>query len=88
MDSDGPLEPTSEKFSARNGVMVQVDHDICVGFGECLSTAPGVFTLNAESVAIVVDPDAVDATILQAAVDVCPVSAIILLDGDGNQVTP
>lgn len=88
MTPDGPLEPAREKFSVRNGVLVQVDHDICVGFGECVSTAPEVFALNNESVAIVIDPDAVDLTLLQAAADVCPVSAIVLLDGDANQLAP
>lgn len=88
MEPDSTLESTSEKFSVRNGVLVQVDHDICVGFGDCVSTAPEVFGLDHDNVAIVIDPDAGDLTLLQAAADVCPVSAIVLLDGDGNQVAP
>lgn len=88
MNTEGTLESASEKFSARNGVLVQVDHDICVGFGDCVSTAPGVFALDDDNLAIVIDPNAADLTLLQAAADICPVSAIVLLDVDGNQVAP
>jgi ferredoxin len=82
MDADGSLAATNQKFSVRSGVTVQVDHDICVGFGECVSAAPAVFALDDQSLAIVLDPDAVDLALLQAAADVCPVSAIILMNGD------
>ncbi len=88
MEDNDQLEPRNERFSERNGVLVQVDHDICAGFGDCLSAAPDVFALNDEDLAVVVDPDALELDLLKAAADVCPVSAIMLFDEDGNQVAP
>lgn len=79
---------TNEKFSERNGVLVQVDHDICAGFGECVNLLPDVFALNDEDLAVVLDPDAVGLDMLKEAADVCPVSAILLFDEDENQVAP
>ena len=68
--------------------MVQVDHEICAGFGDCVETAPDVFALNDEGLAIILEPDAVDADVLREAADVCPVSAILLFDEDGTQIAP
>jgi ferredoxin len=78
----------SEKYSQRNEVLVQVDHELCVGFAECVAVAPQVFALNEDGLAVVVDPDAVDLDALEEAAEVCPVSAILLLGSAGAEVTP
>ncbi len=38
---------------------LDIDHDACMGSGTCISTAPGVFDLNDDAVAFVVDLDRV-----------------------------
>lgn len=81
-------EEQKEKFSARNKVLVQVDHDICAGFGDCVDSAPEVFALNGDDLAIVIDPDAVDLDALKEAAEVCPVSAILLFDESSVQIAP
>jgi ferredoxin len=78
----------SEKYSGRNRVVVQVDRDICVGFGDCVAVAPEVFRLDEDNLAVVMDPDAVDLKTLEGAAGVCPVSAILLLDASGARVAP
>ena len=82
------LNERNEKFSERAGVLIQVDHDICAGFGECVNLLPDVFDLNDENLAVVLDPDAADLDLLKEAAEVCPVSAILLFDREDNQVAP
>ena len=40
------------------GIEIDIDRDACMGSGNCVFAAPGVFELDEDSVARVVDPDA------------------------------
>ena len=82
-------EATGPTRSQRNGVTIEVDRQLCFGFGDCVDSAPGVFELDEENVSVVVDPEAADMdTLLMAAQD-CPVDAIIITDSEtGEQVYP
>ncbi|KKU51135.1 MAG: hypothetical protein A3F26_00570 [Candidatus Ryanbacteria bacterium RIFCSPHIGHO2_12_FULL_47_12b] len=65
-----------------------VDRDLCIGAASCVAIAPGVFALDNENKAIVInDKGADDETILLAAQS-CPTRAIILFDEKGNQIYP
>ena len=79
----GPASPPSRT------VTIEVDRELCFGFGDCVESAPGVFELDEDSKSRVVDPDAQDLdTILLAAQD-CPVDAIIVTERDtGAQLYP
>jgi ferredoxin len=55
---------------------VEIDRDLCIGSGTCVRLAPAVFALDAEEIAIVLDPGAVEPTRLQLAADACPTEAI------------
>jgi len=58
------------------GLEIEIDRDTCIGSGNCTFAVPGVFGLDDEGVAVVVDPDAGDeATIMEAARN-CPSKAI------------
>lgn len=81
-------EGSREQHSERNNVLIQIDHEICAGFADCVDLAPDVFALNDDGVAVILDPDAVDADVLQEAAELCPVSAILLFDEDGTQIAP
>ena len=73
----------TERFSERNRVRVQIDHELCVGFGDCVDAAPSVFVLNEDNLAVLTDLDSVDLAALVAAADACPVSAVLVFtDGD------
>jgi ferredoxin len=75
--------------SQANGITIEVDRDLCFGFGDCVDSAPGVFELDEENKSLVVNPDGQDYdTILLAAQD-CPVDAIIIVDSEsGEQICP
>ena len=78
----------SEKYSERNRVRVQVDHDLCVGFGDCVEAAPAVFILDDDNLAVVGDPDSVDLPTLAGAAAACPVSAVLLFGEGGSVLAP
>jgi ferredoxin len=81
--SDQPVLSKRHKFT------IQVDRELCFGFGDCVDSAPGVFELDGDDKSIVVDPDGADRDqILGAAAD-CPVDAIFIVDAEsGEQLQP
>ena len=72
------------ELSPKNRIRVEVDRELCIGSGDCVETAPGVFELDDEDKAVVIDPDGepVD-TVLDAAQN-CPVTAIFVAGEDGD----
>lgn len=88
MNANEPLEELSEKFSNSSRVLIQVDRDICAGFGECVTLLPQVFALDEDGLAVVLDPEAAEVDQLIEAADICPVSAILLFDENENQIAP
>jgi len=65
-----------------------VDRDLCIGAASCVAIAPGVFALDDENKAYVVDENGADQETILLAAQSCPTQAIILLDKDGNQIYP
>ena len=54
-----------------------VDHEMCIGCGACVATAPDVFEMNEDGKAVaVVDTTDENRNAVMDAIDVCPVSAI------------
>jgi ferredoxin len=79
---------SAPQVSAKNRIIVEVDRALCFGFGDCVDTLPDVFALDAEDVAVVLDPDAASIDeIIEASMN-CPVDAIIVTDEDGQQLYP
>jgi ferredoxin len=71
-------------------VIVEIDRDLCVGFGDCVTEAPDVFELDAEDVAVFRDgsADASRESILRAC-EICPVDALVAFDAaDGSRLAP
>jgi ferredoxin len=59
---------------------ITVDHDLCMGNGQCVFLAPEVFRHNANRQSEVIDPaGAAEETILKAA-GFCPTGAISVAD--------
>jgi ferredoxin len=71
-----------------DGLRIQIDRGICVGFGDCVTEAPEAFALDAESVAVFVAPDGVGRERLLRACEACPVDAITVWDAEGRQLIP
>lgn len=65
-----------------------VDRDLCIGAAPCVTVAPGVFQLDDENKAYVVDQNGADADTILLAAQACPVQAIILYDENGEQIYP
>jgi ferredoxin len=70
------------------GLRVRIDRTLCVGFGDCVTDAPEAFVLDDTGTAVFVTPELVDRERLLRACDVCPVDAITVWDGDGQQLVP
>lgn len=67
---------------------IHVDRDLCIGAAPCVTVAPGVFQMDDENKAYVVDKNGADAETILLAAQACPVQAIFLYDEDGKQVYP
>ncbi len=76
------------ELSQRNRVAIEVDRELCYGFGDCVDSLPTVFALDDEEKAIVLDADAAGVDDIVEAAQNCPVDAIIVLDEDGEQIYP
>jgi ferredoxin len=61
---------------------VQIDEGACLGHGDCVHAAPGVFELNGD-IAEVVAPGTDEQ--LRAAARACPAGAILLFDAATNE---
>jgi ferredoxin len=70
------------------GVHIEVDRELCFGFGDCVDTAPNVFALDDGNVAIVTDPDGASYDLIVEAAQNCPVDAITLTGADGERLYP
>ena len=71
-----------------NGLRIEVDRELCFGFGDCVDTAPRVFALDEDDKAVVIDPDGASIERIVEASQNCPVDAIIITDADGAQLYP
>lgn len=67
---------------------IVVDRQQCIGAASCVAVAPGVFQVDGENLAYVVDPEATDEDTILMAAQSCPVLAIALYDEAGNKIFP
>jgi ferredoxin len=71
------------------GLVIEIDRELCYGFGDCVSSAPGVFELDDEEKAVVIDRNGAARDDLVEAAANCPVNAITITDaGTGETVFP
>jgi len=65
-----------------------VERDECIGAAPCVTVAPGVFQLDDDNRAYVVDMNGADAETILLAAQACPVQAIKVFDETGKQIYP
>ena len=65
-----------------------VDRELCIGPAPCVTVAPGVFQLDDDNKAYIVDPKGADDDTILLSAQSCPVQAIILLDEEGKKIFP
>jgi ferredoxin len=79
---------TDASAQAQTELVIEIDRELCYGFGDCVSSAPGVFELDDEDKAVVADPNAQPRDdLITAALD-CPVNAITIRDTNTGEVFP
>jgi len=62
---------------------IEINREVCMGSGNCSFWAPGVFDLDDDGIAILVDIDAAPEEKIVLAAQGCPTQAITLLkDGE------
>jgi ferredoxin len=67
----------------RSVLEIKIDRDVCMGSGNCSFWAPGVFDLDDEGIAFVVDPTGAPEDKIILAAQGCPTQAIaIFRDGE------
>ena len=59
-------------------VEITVDRELCMGSGNCSFWAPGVFDLDDDGIAVVLDVDAAPVEKIELAAQGCPTRAIAL----------
>jgi len=62
-------------------VEISINRETCMGSGNCAYWAPGVFDLDEQGLAIVVDPGAADDERIRLAAEGCPTQSIVLDGG-------
>lgn len=81
-------EAERPRRSSVHGLRLEIDTDLCVGFGDCVDVAPDAFRLDEDGVAFLTEPESVDRATLLEACRSCPVDAIVARDEDGDVVAP
>lgn len=61
---------------------IEIDRDVCMGSGNCLFWAAGVFDLDDDGVAVVLDPNAAPEDRILLAAEGCPTRAISIAHVD------
>ena len=80
------IEPNKQPHKKIGRIFV--NRDLCMGAASCVAVAPGVFQLDGENKAYVVDENAADQDTIMLAAQSCPTRAIFLYDEDGKQIYP
>ena len=87
MNNDDQNNKQQNSFTSDIG-RIEVDRDLCIGAGPCVTFAGQTFQLDNEGKAVVIDPTGnTDDEILTAAMS-CPVLAIKVYDKQGNLIYP
>ena len=68
------------------GLEISINRDVCMGSGNCSFWAPGVFDLDDDGIAIVLDVTAAPDDKIVLAAQGCPTQAIAVFDGDTKLV--
>ena len=55
---------------------INIDKNLCIGCGTCVSIAPKSFKLNVDGKAETVEPMEDEEKVIKEAIDSCPVAAI------------
>jgi ferredoxin len=80
-----PLRRTETTREDAVTLEIAIDREVCMGSGNCSFWAPGVFDLDDDGVAVVIDPDGAPEDKIVLAAQGCPTQAISLTK-DGQKL--
>ena len=78
------VSPTGKTPALR----IEIDRRCCTAMGDCMRAAPGVFEIDEQGSASVVDAAAADRAKILLAAENCPTQAIRLYELQGQRVYP
>jgi len=76
------VSDTSHTLRLIGRLRLEIDRDLCVGFGDCATESPQSFRLDDEGIAVFATPESVDRATLLDACAACPVDAITVFEDD------
>jgi ferredoxin len=82
------VESGSDTERVVHGLRIRLDREICVGFGDCVTAAPGALELDADGLVVFEHPEGVTREDLVRAARACPVDAILIWDAEGRPLAP
>jgi ferredoxin len=68
------------------GLVIEIDRELCYGFGDCVAAEPSVFELDPDEKAVVIDPNGAPRDDLVEAASDCPVNAITIREAGTGEV--
>jgi ferredoxin len=77
--------PSGWRTVAGVALEINIDRELCMGSGNCSFWAPGVFDLDDEGIAVVLDPNGAPEDKIVLAAQGCPTQAISVLN-DGQKL--
>ena len=78
----------SSTATTTEGLVIEIDRELCYGFGDCVASQPNVFELDDDEKAVVIDPNgAAQDDLIDAAAN-CPVNAITIRAASGEELYP
>ena len=66
-------------------IRIVVDRLRCIGAGNCVDVAPGVFQLDEKDTSIIINPAGAASDTIVSAAENCPVDAIKIIDEQAGQ---
>jgi len=64
---------------------IVVDRLRCIGAGNCVDAAPGVFQLDEKDISVIINPFGAPPDTIVTAAESCPVDAIKIIDEQAGQ---
>ena len=78
----------STKEQKFGDLTVRIERDTCIASENCINLAPEVFVLDDEQIVDFTGESEIDRQRLIEACALCPVDALVVTDGAGNQLVP
>ncbi len=88
MNIEPPRDSIRTRLTASGKYRIEYNPEICIGASSCAAISPETFEMNEENIAVLIDGEDDDETVLAGAQS-CPVLAIKIIEVEtGKQIFP